>query len=124
MILQMIQKNTSTGKPIFDLAAQKLILLFRVGRTARGVDGSGKALMFLLPSELMFLKYLKELKIPLEEYEFPKNKIANIQAQVRLMPQVGSKHATFLSFLVLTCVLVRKISCNNLLFKPICQRRI
>jgi len=56
--------------------------IHRVGRTARGIDGSGKALLFLLPSEIMFLKYLKELKVPLEEYEFPKNKIANIQAQL------------------------------------------
>ncbi len=32
----------------------------------------GSALLFLSPSELGFLKYLKELKVPLEEYEFPK----------------------------------------------------
>lgn len=57
--------------------------IHRVGRTARGLGGSGHALLFLLPSELSFLKYLKELKVPLEEYEFPKNKVANIQAQVR-----------------------------------------
>jgi len=56
--------------------------IHRVGRTARGIDGKGKALMFLLPSEVRFLKYLKSMKVPLEEYEFPKNKIANIQAQL------------------------------------------
>jgi len=56
--------------------------IHRVGRTARGVDGKGKALLFLLPSELRFLKYLKSMKVPLEEYEFPKNKVANVQAQL------------------------------------------
>eukprot|EP01126_Amoeba_proteus_P036730 TRINITY_DN374_c0_g1_i2.p1 TRINITY_DN374_c0_g1~~TRINITY_DN374_c0_g1_i2.p1 ORF type:complete len:524 (-),score=109.98 TRINITY_DN374_c0_g1_i2:432-2003(-) len=57
--------------------------IHRVGRTARGLGGKGRALLFLLPSELQFLKYLKELKVPLEEYEFPKNKVANIQPQVK-----------------------------------------
>jgi len=56
--------------------------IHRVGRTARGVNGRGKALMFLLPTELKFLKYLKENKVPLEEYEFPNSKIANIQSQL------------------------------------------
>lgn len=56
--------------------------IHRVGRTARGVNGKGKALLFLLPSELKFLQYLKSMKVPLEEYEFPRNKVANIQAQV------------------------------------------
>jgi len=66
----------------FDPPDEPKEYIHRVGRTARGIDGSGKALLFLLPSELLFLKYLKELKVPLEEYEFPKNKIANIQAQL------------------------------------------
>jgi len=56
--------------------------IHRVGRTARGVNGEGHALLFLLPSELRFLKYLKEMKVPLEEYEFPQNKIANVQSQL------------------------------------------
>lgn len=53
-----------------------------VGRTARGKGKKGRALLFLLPSELRFLKYLKEMKVPLEEYEFPNSKIANVQSQV------------------------------------------
>lgn len=57
-----------------------------VGRTARGLGKKGRALMFLLPTELRFLKFLKELKVPLEEYEFPPSKIANIQSQVRDRP--------------------------------------
>lgn len=31
---------------------------------------------------MRFLKYLKEMKVPLEEYEFPPSKIANVQPQV------------------------------------------
>ena len=33
--------------------------------------------------ELAFLKYLKMAKVPLNEYEFPSSKIANVQSQVR-----------------------------------------
>lgn len=39
--------------------------------------------MFLLPSELGFLRYLKEAKVPLNEFSFPADKIANVQSQVR-----------------------------------------
>jgi len=56
--------------------------IHRVGRTARGLNAHGHALLFLLPSELRFLKYLKEMKVPLEEYEFPTNKLANVQLQL------------------------------------------
>jgi ATP-dependent RNA helicase DDX18/HAS1 len=56
--------------------------IHRVGRTARGIDGKGKALLFLLPFELQFLNFLKQCKVKLEEYEFPKNKIANVQTQL------------------------------------------
>ena len=57
--------------------------IHRVGRTARA-GKVGKSLMFLLPSELGFLRYLKEAKVPLNEYSFPENKISNVQSQVRL----------------------------------------
>lgn len=56
--------------------------IHRVGRTARGTDGKGKSLMFLTPSELGFLRYLKAANVPLNEYEFPANKIANIHSQL------------------------------------------
>uniref|UniRef100_A0A7S1EU95 ATP-dependent RNA helicase n=1 Tax=Timspurckia oligopyrenoides TaxID=708627 RepID=A0A7S1EU95_9RHOD len=56
--------------------------IHRVGRTARGVNAKGHALLFLLPSELGFLKYLKEAKVPLSEYEFPESKLAKIQTQL------------------------------------------
>ncbi|KAI9324079.1 ATP-dependent RNA helicase DDX18 [Zopfochytrium polystomum] len=56
--------------------------IHRVGRTARGSNTSGRALLFLLPSELVFLRYLKQAKVPLNEYQFPANKIANVQSQL------------------------------------------
>ncbi|CAN6641676.1 ATP-dependent RNA helicase Has1p [Trichomonascus vanleenenianus] len=56
--------------------------IHRVGRTARGSNGKGKSLMFLTPSELGFLRYLKAAKVPLNEYEFPSKKIANVQPQL------------------------------------------
>ncbi|CEP12987.1 hypothetical protein [Parasitella parasitica] len=55
--------------------------IHRVGRTARA-GGKGKSLLFLLPSETGFLKFLKEAKVPLNEYQFPDNKITNVQSQL------------------------------------------
>jgi len=49
--------------------------IHRVGRTARGANGKGRSLMFLLPSEVGFLKLLKESRVPLVEFELPANKI-------------------------------------------------
>ena len=37
--------------------------IHRVGRTARGQAGRGRALLLLLPEELGFLKYLKDAKV-------------------------------------------------------------
>ncbi|EFA82911.1 putative RNA helicase [Heterostelium album PN500] len=56
--------------------------IHRVGRTARGVGKKGRALLFLLPQELTFLKYLKLAKVPLNEYEFPQKKVSNVQDQL------------------------------------------
>eukprot|EP00850_Spirogloea_muscicola_P017921 SM000159S01752 [mRNA] locus=s159:68680:73754:+ [translate_table: standard] len=56
--------------------------IHRVGRTARGEGGRGRALLFLIPEELGFLRYLRAAKVPLNEYEFPDNKIANVQSQL------------------------------------------
>jgi ATP-dependent RNA helicase DDX18/HAS1 len=64
--------------------------IHRVGRTARGAGPSakGRALLFLLPDELGFLKYLKHAKVPLNEYEFPQSKLAKVQGQLeRLVAQ-------------------------------------
>ncbi|OAL45626.1 ATP-dependent RNA helicase HAS1 [Pyrenochaeta sp. DS3sAY3a] len=59
--------------------------IHRVGRTARGSDGKGRSLMFLLPSEIGFLKLLKEARVPLVEFELPANKILNIQSQLEAL---------------------------------------
>ncbi|TKX20923.1 ATP-dependent RNA helicase has1 [Elsinoe australis] len=56
--------------------------IHRVGRTARGSQGKGKSLMFLQPSEVGFLKYLKEARVPLVEFEMPMSKVLNIQSQL------------------------------------------
>jgi len=56
--------------------------IHRVGRTARGEGGRGHALLILRPEELGFLRYLKQSRVPLNEYEFSWGKIANIQPQV------------------------------------------
>merc|ERR1712179_801333 len=57
--------------------------IHRVGRTARGATGSGRALLFLTPEETGFLRYLKASKVTLNEYEFPTNKVANVQSQLQ-----------------------------------------
>lgn len=56
--------------------------IHRVGRTARGEGSSGHALMILRPEELGFLRYLKQAKVPLNEFDFSWSKIADIQLQV------------------------------------------
>ena len=73
-----------------------------MGRTARA-GGRGRALLFLLPEELSFLKYLKQAcertelywcplarayapplqaRVPVSEFEFPPSKLANVQPQL------------------------------------------
>jgi len=61
--------------------------IHRVGRTARGSQGRGHALLFLLPEELGFLRYLKHAKVPLNEYDFSKAKVSNIQSQLEKLIQ-------------------------------------
>jgi ATP-dependent RNA helicase DDX18/HAS1 len=56
--------------------------IHRVGRTARGNGGVGRALLFLLPEEVGFLKYLRAAKVALNEYEFAASKVANVHAQL------------------------------------------
>nr|CAD7424127.1 unnamed protein product [Timema monikensis] len=56
--------------------------IHRVGRTARGEGGRGHALLILRPEELGFLRYLKQARIPLNEFDFSWSKIADIQLQL------------------------------------------
>ena len=55
--------------------------LHRVGRTARGANKIGKALLMILPNEIGFIRLLQLYKIKIEEFEFPENKLAKIQEQ-------------------------------------------
>jgi ATP-dependent RNA helicase DDX18/HAS1 len=65
----------------FDPPDEPKAYIHRVGRTARA-GGKGRALLFLLPQELHFLKYLRQAKVPLSEFEYPFSKLANVQAQL------------------------------------------
>jgi len=56
--------------------------IHRVGRTARGEGGKGHALLILRPEELGFLRYLREAKVPLNEFEFSWSKVSDIQPQL------------------------------------------
>ncbi|MQL68312.1 hypothetical protein Taro_000560, partial [Colocasia esculenta] len=56
--------------------------IHRVGRTARGEGGRGRALLFLIPEEMQFLSYLKAAKVPLKEYEFDTKMLANAQSHL------------------------------------------
>ncbi|CAN6217025.1 unnamed protein product [Urochloa humidicola] len=56
--------------------------IHRVGRTARGDKGKGRALMFLLPQELTILVHLKAAKVILKEYDFKEEKIPNVQSHI------------------------------------------
>eukprot|EP00897_Mesotaenium_endlicherianum_P009612 jgi/Mesen1/867/ME000114S10949 len=63
-----------------DIPAVDWIIQFDPPDDPRG--SRGRALLFLIPEELGFLRYLKGAKVPLNEYEFPDNKIANVQSQL------------------------------------------
>ncbi|XP_057723784.1 DEAD-box ATP-dependent RNA helicase 27-like [Arachis stenosperma] len=56
--------------------------IHRVGRTARGEGGKGNALLFLIPEELQFLRYLKAAKVPVKEYGYDEKKVANVQSHL------------------------------------------
>ncbi|KAK2906385.1 ATP-dependent RNA helicase DDX18 [Channa argus] len=56
--------------------------IHRVGRTARGINGRGHALLILRPEELGFLRFLKQAKVPLSEFDFSWSKISDIQSQL------------------------------------------
>ena len=52
-----------------------------------------RALLLLLPSETGFLKYLSESNIPLNELDFPRTKMTNIQDQLEKI--IGSNYYLF-----------------------------
>ncbi|MQM03275.1 hypothetical protein Taro_036049 [Colocasia esculenta] len=63
--------------------------IHRVGRTARGEGGRGRALLFLIPEEMQFLSYLKAAKVPLKEYEFDTKKLANVQSHLEKLVETN-----------------------------------
>lgn len=65
----------------FDPPDETREYIHRVGRTCRGVNNSGKALLFLLPSEVDYLKHLKADRVELSEFEYQESKLAKVQAQ-------------------------------------------
>lgn len=75
--------------------------IHRVGRTARGADGKGRSLMFLQPSEVGFLKHLKEARVPVVEFEFPASKIVNVQSQLEKL--IGQNYYLNKVRLALSC---------------------
>ncbi|CAG5118180.1 unnamed protein product [Candidula unifasciata] len=56
--------------------------IHRVGRTARGEGAHGNALLFLNPQELAFLRFLRQAKVQVNEFQFQWSKVANIQPQL------------------------------------------
>lgn len=61
MLLTAEHSQTPQRKPAFPAPPQEYI--HRVGRTARGLNGRGHALLILRPEELGFLRYLKQSKV-------------------------------------------------------------
>ena len=93
--------------------------IHRVGRTARGSGGKGRSLMFLQPSEVGFLKHLKEARAPVVEFEFPAKRIVNVQSQLEKL--IGQNYyLNRVSVLRLESVLA--ILADN--FAPVCKRRL
>lgn len=54
-----------------------------MGRTARGENGVGRALLFLREEELGYLQVLRDADVPLKEFEFSWNTIADVQSKIR-----------------------------------------
>lgn len=66
-----------------------------MGRTARA-GSTGNALLILRPEELGFLRYLKQSKVNLNEFEFSWSKIADISAQVNKYKQNKSQSTIYI----------------------------
>ncbi|KAJ7943634.1 RNA helicase [Quillaja saponaria] len=63
----------------YDAPDQPKEYIQRVGRTARGEGGKGKAPLLLIHEELQFLHYLKAAKVPVKEYVFNEKNLPKIQ---------------------------------------------
>ena len=75
----------------FDPPDDPVKYVHRVGRTARAGQ-CGNALMFLLPSELAFLKYLQEdAKVPVSEFVFDLTKL-NAELETQLTDLISGNY--------------------------------
>jgi ATP-dependent RNA helicase DDX18/HAS1 len=66
--------------------------LHRVGRTARGANKLGKALIMILPNEINFIRMLQLYKIKLDEFQFPEKKLAKVQEQLEKLVNKKDKY--------------------------------
>ncbi|GAW81722.1 ATP-dependent RNA helicase HAS1 [Plasmodium gonderi] len=57
--------------------------IHRVGRTCRGKDSSGSAIIFLMKHELKFLNYLKFYNIPINQFSYDPSKLINVQSHIQ-----------------------------------------
>jgi hypothetical protein len=75
--------------------------------------------MFLQPSEVGFLKYLKEARVPVVEFDFPAKKIVNVQSQLeKLISQnYYLNKVSLISFLA-------DSSTANKYHSTVCKRRL
>ncbi|KJP85732.1 hypothetical protein AK88_04654 [Plasmodium fragile] len=56
--------------------------IHRVGRTCRGKDSNGSAIIFLMKHELKFLNYLKFYNIPINQFAYNPSKLINVQSHI------------------------------------------
>ena len=66
--------------------------LHRVGRTARGANKVGKALLMIMPNEINFIRMLQLYKIKLDEFQFPEKKLAKVQEQLEKLVNRKDKY--------------------------------
>ncbi|KAI3873082.1 hypothetical protein MKW92_004451 [Papaver armeniacum] len=59
--------------------------IHRVGRTARGEGAKGNALLFLLPEQTTFLKYLKMAKITLKKHQYDDSTFVYVQPHLEVL---------------------------------------
>lgn len=74
--------------------------------------------MFLLPSELGFLRFLKEAKVPLNEFSFPPEKVANVQSQVCPAKKISRNLSK------VGCCVARETTPEELLPARVCTARL
>ncbi|PRD30280.1 UNVERIFIED_CONTAM: pit [Trichonephila clavipes] len=75
--------------------------IHRVGRTARGENTTGNAWLMLRPEEIHFRNYLKNSRIPLQEYSIRWNIILEVQEHLEevVMGNYHLKHAAREAFI-------------------------